>query len=178
MPNKFYDISQSLDKCNVFEDDLIPVIERIKSIENFGYNLTNIHICAHNGTHIDAPNHYFKNGKGINELSLDVFYGECEVKDWQEQIPICTRLLIKNKQIIDENEAILIVKSNIKLIGITSQSIGNDEVHKILLKAEIVILEGIVLDNIPIGKYTLCAFPLRIGPNIDGSPVRAILISN
>ena len=49
------------------------------------------------------------------------------------------------------------------------------EVHLILLGAEVVLLEGIVLKEVEEGKYFLSAAPLNLGGS-DGSPCRAVLI--
>jgi len=43
------------------------------------------------------------------------------------------------------------------------------------LGSGIAVLEGLVLADIPEGKYILSALPLKI-PGSDGSPVRAVLI--
>jgi arylformamidase len=69
---------------------------------------------------------------------------------------------------------------NIRLIGIDYLSVEppdstSHEVHKTLLEAGIVILEGIDLKGIPPGRYTLIALPLNV-PTGEGSPTRAILI--
>ena len=69
---------------------------------------------------------------------------------------------------------------NIRLIGIDYLSVEppestSHEVHKALLEAGIVILEGIDLEGVPSGRYTLIALPLNI-PTGEGSPTRAILI--
>ena len=47
--------------------------------------------------------------------------------------------------------------------------------HKVLLESEVVILEGLKLDAVGEGEYTLCAFPLKMR-DLDGSPCRAVLI--
>ena len=49
------------------------------------------------------------------------------------------------------------------------------EVHKILLGAGVVLLEGIVLSDVPEGNYLLCAAPLNLA-GCDGAPCRAVLI--
>jgi arylformamidase len=36
---------------------------------------------AHTGTHMDAPFHFYRDGAGIDELSLDVLLGPCRVFD-------------------------------------------------------------------------------------------------
>lgn len=73
-----------------------------------------------------------------------------------------------------------LVDIGIKLIGIDYLSIEsydtkNYDVHKLLLNAEIVIIEGLKLDNIIPGDYDLVALPMKI-ENCDGAPTRAILI--
>lgn len=51
------------------------------------------------------------------------------------------------------------------------------EVHDALLGKGIVIMEGLVLTDVPPGHYTLAALPLKI-KGADGSPVRAVLIAD
>ena len=49
------------------------------------------------------------------------------------------------------------------------------EVHKILLSADVVLLEGIRLSAVSEGAYLLNAAPLNLS-GADGSPCRAVLI--
>ena len=71
-------------------------------------------------------------------------------------------------------------KAGILLIGNESQTVGPEdapmEVHLILLGAETVLLEGIVLTDVPEGKYFLNAAPLNLG-GCDGAPCRAYLMT-
>ena len=69
---KIYDISQELFNCKVFPGDPSPERKVLNSIENGGlYNLTAFSMCAHNGTHVDAPFHFIKDGKTIDQISLN-----------------------------------------------------------------------------------------------------------
>jgi arylformamidase len=65
------------------------------------------------------------------------------------------------------------------LVGTESQTVGHaaqiDEVHCILLEKNLVILEGLVLQDVPEGNYYLAALPLKFG-GMDGSPCRAVLL--
>jgi len=48
------------------------------------------------------------------------------------------------------------------------------EAHLAVLAADMRVLEGLVLDQVPAGRYELIALPLPIAGG-DASPVRAIL---
>ncbi len=51
------------------------------------------------------------------------------------------------------------------------------EVHLELLHKEMVILEGVRLEEVPQGDYFLSAAPIKLGGS-DGAPCRAVLIKN
>ena len=73
---KIYDISQEVFGCQVYPGDPMPEKKELKSMEKGEvYNLTAFSMCAHNGTHIDAPCHFIKDGKPVDEISLEAFIG-------------------------------------------------------------------------------------------------------
>jgi kynurenine formamidase len=41
------------------------------TLDTLGYNLSRVVTSTHQGTHIDAPRHFFKNGECIDEVALD-----------------------------------------------------------------------------------------------------------
>jgi arylformamidase len=186
---KIIDISQELFSCNVYPGDTPPAFERVKTAERDGYNLTNVTMCVHNGTHIDAPCHFIAGGKAVDGLDLSVFYGKCTVAEFSGVIgagdaaPVLEtcqeRLLLKGGCEISGAAAELIAKSRVRLIGVEGQSVGGVDapmnVHLILLGAGIIPLEGLNLSAAAPGEYTLAAFPLNMSGS-DGSPVRAVLI--
>ncbi|MCL6560123.1 MAG: cyclase family protein, partial [Firmicutes bacterium] len=43
------------------------------------FNLSSISMCAHTGTHIDAPFHFFEGGKKISDYPPDYFCGAASV---------------------------------------------------------------------------------------------------
>lgn len=53
-----------------------PVVEWLATVEQEGYYLSKITLISHTGTHIDAPKHFLKFGKPINELPLERLFGE------------------------------------------------------------------------------------------------------
>ncbi|UYP47464.1 Kynurenine formamidase [Candidatus Lokiarchaeum ossiferum] len=80
---------------------------------------------------------------------------------------------------LSEEAAEFCVKKKFQLLGIDYLSIeqfGNIAfpIHKLLLKANILILEGINLHEVKPGKYWLSCFPLAL-ENVEAAPVRAIL---
>jgi len=74
-----------------------------------------------------------------------------------------------------------LIEKKVKTIGIDYMSVDPYDstdypVHTALLGNGIPILEGLVLDDVPEGEYTLSALPLKIHDG-DGSPVRAVLVN-
>jgi arylformamidase len=80
---------------------------------------------------------------------------------------------------LTEAAAHLLVDAGVQLVGIDYLSVDAFErqdfpVHRILLGAGIVILEGLDLRAVPPGAYELLALPLLLHDG-DGAPVRALL---
>lgn len=189
------DISQEIFSCKVFPGDPIPEKKCILSIEQGDIcNLTAFSMCAHNGTHVDAPFHFLQNADTIDRVALDAFIGDCyvvrhegnvtaedaaDIMKRAENAGAAERILIAGKATVTEEAARVFAGSNIKLIGNESQTVGPEnspkEVHLLLLGAGIILLEGIVLTDVSEGKYLLSAAPLNLA-GCDGAPCRAVLI--
>lgn len=79
---------------------------------------------------------------------------------------------------IDVGAANFLVARGIRLIGIDYLSIApyknSRPTHEALLKAGMVILEGVNLADVEAGRYTLTCLPLKL-VGADGAPARAIL---
>lgn len=189
---KIYDISQELFGCAVYPGDPQPERFVTLSIKNGDVcNLTAFKMCAHNGTHVDAPFHFYADGKTIDQVDLDRFIGWAYVAEHEGDISAddaknilkaangCERVLVKGKAVVTKEAAQVFAQEGIKLFGNESQTVGPidapKEVHLIMLGAEIVLLEGIRLEKVPAGKYFLNALPLNLG-GADGSPCRATLL--
>ena len=73
---KIIDISQEVFNCNVFPGDPQPQRRVDMSISNGDIcNLTSFSMCAHNGTHVDSPYHFYDDGKTMEQVSLSKFVG-------------------------------------------------------------------------------------------------------
>ncbi|MCF0133920.1 MAG: cyclase family protein [Blautia sp.] len=194
---KIYDISQEVFSCVVFPGDPAPEQERVSAIANGSVcNLTKFSMCAHNGTHVDAPYHFLDHGKRIHEVSLERFIGPSFViahngcvsgddakailaKARQIDDECWKRILLKGDAEVSLEAAAVFAEAEILLIGNESQTIGPVnapmDVHLKLLGKEVVLLEGIRLEEVPEGGYLLNAAPLNLG-GCDGAPCRAVLI--
>lgn len=194
---KIYDISQELFHCRVFPGDPVPEKKTLCSIEKGDlYNLTAFSMCAHNGTHVDAPFHFCRDGKTIDALGLEAFVGAAYVAEHQGTVTgadaaaileqakkhgpeAAKRILIKGAAVVSAEAARVFAAEKLLLLGNESQTVGPEdapmEVHLILLGAGVVLLEGIRLAEVPEGAYLLSAAPLNLS-GADGSPCRAILI--
>ncbi|MBO5147702.1 MAG: cyclase family protein [Clostridia bacterium] len=195
---KIYDISQEVFSCQVYPDDPMPEKKVIKSMENGEmYNLSAFNMCAHNGTHIDAPFHFIKDGKTVNEICLESFVGMAYVaehhgvvtgkdaadivKKAKKQDPeSAKRLLLKGDVEVSLEAAKVFASSDILLLGNEPQTIGPQnapmKVHLVLLGSNVILLEGIRLSDVSEGVYFLNAAPLNLS-GADGSPCRAVLIA-
>ena len=90
------------------------------------------------------------------------------------------RLLIKGAETIISREcARAAVKNGLYCLGVEGMSVGlpDDEwgVHQELLNSNVIILESLYLKEVKAGNYFLAAQPLKMS-NLDGSPIRAILL--
>ena len=190
------DISQEVFTCKVYPGDPAPVRSILSSVENGEVcNLTAISMCAHNGTHVDAPFHFIQDGKTIDRISLDCFVGPCWVSRHDGLVTgkdaaailgkahnenADKRILIAGKATVTEEAAKVFADHGVWLVGNESQTVGPEDapkrVHEILLGSGAVLLEGIVLADVAEGQYILHAAPLNLGGS-DGAPCRAYLIS-
>ena len=194
---KIYDISQEVFDCAVFPGDPTPQREVLCDISKGAVcHLTAFSMCAHNGTHIDAPLHFLRDGASVEQIPLKKTVGYAYVafhegaltaKDAarilkraeQCSSEAAKRILIKGRAVISLEAAETFAASGVLLIGNESQTVGPEDapmaVHLLLLGQGIVLLEGLRLCEVPEGAYLLNAAPLKLG-QAEGAPCRAILI--
>ena len=182
--------------------DIAPVAQLAKGDVT---NTSHIALCAHSGTHLDAPRHFFADGDSIEMLDLDTLIGPVRVltvtgqhhiaADMLQKLDLGTapRVLFKTSNsrlwaqpdfqtdyiALTASAARYLVAQGIKLVGIDYLSVDAYEdsgfpVHRILLGAKVLILEGLDLRLVPDGDYELMALPLNIQGG-DGAPARVIL---
>jgi arylformamidase len=165
--------------------------------------LSTLRTTVHAGAHADGPNHYGKDAAAIHERDLDYYIGPCQVvrvpaargervcKDDISDVVSAERVLIATGTYPDPTKfntdfaAIdpylieWLQERGVRTIGIDTPSVDLFEskdlpTHQSILKHDMAILEGLVLTDVPPGKYELIALPLKL-VGFDASPVRAIL---
>ena len=194
---KIYDISQEVFGCEVYPGDPSPEKYALKRMsEGAMYNLTAFRMCAHNGTHVDAPFHFYRDGKTVDQTELERYIGLAYVAEQEGDITAedaaalmkkaraadraaAERILVKGRAVLTADAARAFAEAGVLLYGNESQSVGPvdapAEVHRILLGAETALLEGIRLGEVPEGVYFLNAAPVNLS-GADGAPCRAVLV--
>lgn len=89
------------------------------------------------------------------------------------------RILLKGDVEVSLEAAKVFASSELLLLGNEPQIVGPHNapmaVHHVLLGANMILLEGIRLSEVPEGVYLLNAAPLNLS-DADGSPCRAVQI--
>ncbi|MGE0443226.1 MAG: cyclase family protein [Gemmatimonadales bacterium] len=158
---------------------------------------------VHLGAHTDAPSHYGLEGRDIAAQPLDRYLGRCQVVRaavgrgervtaamleapiTEPRVLIATGSFPDPERWNDDFAALApdlvdaLADQGVVLVGIDTPSVDliaskDLPAHRRFLARDVAILEGIVLDRVPSGRYELLALPLRL-EGFDASPVRAVL---
>ncbi len=185
----------------LYTPDRAPEIRQIASIAKDGWNEHEVRITTHVSTHIDAPFHFFANGKKLDDFGIEKFVGNGILVDYRKQkvvekvnVKITKGDIVlfytgqskkskedygKDSPVISSSLAKELVKKKIKMIGIDAFSPDNEpyEVHRMLLKNDILIVENLVnLGKLFGRRFQVFVLPLKL-EGVDGSPCRAIAVT-
>jgi arylformamidase len=198
-----YDVTQPLRRgMSVWPGD--PAVEVTIVTKDTSAVVSSLAMGSHSGTHVDAPRHFIPAGRTVSDLSLDLLVGTAEVRLVRTSgviraadlaaggSPLAPRLILKTDWEppdvgfdnsfpgLDESAAGWLLTEKVALVGIDSPSIepfgGSGNVHRMLLGADVIIVEGLLLRSVPAGQYLLQCLPLLIA-NADGAPARVLLRS-
>lgn len=181
-------------------------LERLSSLEaGDAATVTFVHMCAHSGTHVDAPCHFGAGPGTTDDLPLDALIGEAFVVEAGDDGPEITaaevepargaaRVLVKSRNSalwrsgrfepgfrhLSDEAARALVGWGARLVGVDYLSVdgfgdGAAGAHRILLGAGVVVLEGLDLSAAAPGRWELLCLPLRLA-SCDGAPARAVLL--
>jgi arylformamidase len=164
-------------------------------------NVTELHLSAHTGTHVDAPLHFTTGAGDTTTLDLGQLIGPARVVAIQDpksislaevqqlEIKPGDRLLFKTRisssewstepfkpdfVALDGDAARHLRDAGVVTVGVDYLSVGKADAHHALLDAGICVIEGLALQHIEPGEYELLCLPLLIVGS-DGAPARVLL---
>ncbi|BBG24303.1 cyclase family protein [Sulfuracidifex tepidarius] len=189
---KIIDLSLQIEEGMPFyPGDPEPHVRKFIDYKDKGYMVHELNIGTHTGTHVDVPAHFIPGGKTLEKIGIEQFIGEGQAFNYNEVDPSTEIVIIytgTNKQwkkgwkmdnikVIDEELAMKLVRSKVKLVGIDSPSIGSSEVHRILLSNNTVIVENLSdTTSLLVGKkFTFYAVPILVS-GVDGAQARAFAV--
>ena len=201
---RIWDISQTLrPELPVWPGDTAFSFERTWKMEDSSpVNVARMTMSTHSGTHADAPLHYAADGLDAAGINLSPYLGECLVIDARgvsneidigdlPHIDSADRVLFRTWDAFPHDEwrsdwlpiapetVEWLALQGVRLIGTDAPSVDPQDsktmaAHLAVLDHDLRILEGLVLDDVPEGRYELIALPLKVAGG-DAGLCRAIL---
>ena len=192
------------DSIAVFPGDTPPTREVLMDMrKGDAITLSTLRSTVHIGAHADAPSHYGADGPTIDQGDLRRYIGPCQVVrvtdshgallapdaitaeitesrvlfatgTYPDPSTFNTDFAALSPELID-----WLAGRGVNLVGVDTPSVDPADskdlpAHKAFLKNDVYILEGLVLSDVPEGRYELIALPLKL-VGFDASPVRAVL---
>jgi len=165
--------------------------------------LSTLRATVHLGAHADAPSHYTAAGATIEARALDPYLGPCRVvrvdvaagtrippeavaeRIAEPRVLFATGTYPDPERFREDFAALSpdlidrLASWGVRLVGIDTPSVDLFDSkdlpsHAACHRHDLAILEGIVLRDVPPGRYELIALPLALA-GFDASPVRAVL---
>lgn len=168
----------------VYEGDPGVVLESFRTVQEDGYAVTRLQLSTHSGTHMDAPSHFYRDGKTISEVGLEKLMGRAVVLGrFEGAIPEGISIVLARTGFLSLRRAEELLQKGVQVFGTIHDSIeeptdasGMDAfpVHQLLLGREAVIIENLDMSEAEEKTYGFVALPLKIR-NGDGSPARVVL---
>lgn len=163
-----------------------------------GRNRSKFSMESHIGTHVDAPAHFIRDGKSIDEIPVTNLLGLAEVISVPYPDPVTAEFLEEEHRGFDivlfkygkerldrkwpyfsHDGVEALIRRDVKVVGTDNfniDSIGTEwEIHHLILGNEILVIEGLNLEGIADGIYELMCMPLRIKGG-EAAPARAFLV--
>ena len=178
---KIIDLTQTIyEGMPVFPGDPAVKIEKVQTIDIEGWDLQTLLLSSHLGTHVNMPSHMIKDGKTLDNFSIDKFCGKAVIFNgkliidngkWTGE----PKGVIFREQNIDDRLANLIIERKPLFVGLAENHEFDIEIEKKLLEHEIISFENLAnCEQLP-DEFTFYGLPLKIKEG-NGSPVRAIAI--
>lgn len=155
----------------VFQGDPEVKIDLVHTYKENTWQLRQLQMGSHTGTHVDSPSHMHKGASTLDDIDIERFFDISQVVWKDEKFPINIGLFF-----IEEVGSMCLDK----ILSASPRFVGGnitEDLERALLEKEIITYTRLVnLDLIPVGKnFMFYGLPLKIKSG-DGSPVRAIAI--
>lgn len=155
----------------VYPGDPEVSIEVVHTHEKNSWELRQLSLGSHTGTHVDAFSHMHPEGSRLDEMELTRFIGSAMLVDLDAEWPSGVGLLFSEEVGTAYFD---------RIVGVCPGFVGGElsvELERALLGQGIVTYSGLVnLDRLPRGLvFTFIGLPLNILAG-DGSPVRAVAL--
>lgn len=171
---------------------------------NQGARETRLCLDMHTGTHIDAPLHFVPSGQTIDTVDLSRLLRMVRVIDFvsveggiisshfeEKLVKRGEFILLKTKNSFDRSSSFnpdfvyltgdgarYLADVGIDGVGIDALGIEGSQpahdTHKTLLENNILIIEGLMLAQVPEGEYMMSALPLPVS-GAEAGPARVVL---
>ena len=159
-----------------------------------GFEVTQICLGSHTGTHIDAPRHFYPERSTLDQYPLERFVGPGVVLDCRDaelaQIGAVVAgqldlypvqrgglvLLWTEGALLSLEAAQLLVEAGVGLVATDAPSLDTDPypIHRLLLARDVLIVENLTgLERLGAGPIACAFLPLAL-VGTDGAPIRAI----
>jgi len=200
---KIHDISAPIYEGMPVWDNMPEKQPKIKRVTDAHVTESRLYLDAHTGTHIDAPLHMMNDGETFESIQLEQLVGSVRVLDLTFVKDGITKQDLENFDIreddfvlfktqnsfetdynpkfvfLKEDGATYLAQLNIKGLGIDALGVERSQpshpTHKTLFGANIIVIEGLRLENVEAGTYFMVAAPLKL-IGTDAAPARVILI--
>lgn len=206
---KIFDISWPISSATTgYKDRKVVDLEPTRSFDKDGYRETKITIDSHAGTHIDAPSHFLRDGKTIDQTDLSSVIGRCTVIDMSMVSDGITRDHLENIQInpgdivlfktvnsatqpmdrftpgfiyLEISGAQLLVERNVRAVGIDYLGIERNQLEHVT-HTTLLKHNITIIEGLRLQEIEPGSYFLCCLPlyiiGIDAAPARAVLISD
>ena len=198
MNNKYYDLTTAITlETIVFPGDPSFSVKSVTSIEEGScFNLCQMSLSNHLGTHIDFPAHVIKNGKTSSDYALDYLVNDGQIIEVPEDQPTITPAFIEQAEIfenaivffktknsslsksgaftkdyvyIEPNAAEVLLKKKVKIVGIDYLSVDSYAATELPVHHVLLSREVLIVENLALHSIEPGQYKIFIMPlNIPG----------
>ncbi|MDI9419731.1 MAG: cyclase family protein [Bacillota bacterium] len=190
---KYIDLSHTIeDGMPVYPGDGGVKLYQDRFLDKDGSNNSRLETGMHAGTHLDLPSHFLDSNVSVDQLAVERFAGTgCLLDVRNEQVIDMKPEYETNVQendivllftgfgrhlkcdsyftdhpVVDQRLAEFFAAKKIKMVGMDLPSPDREpfEIHRILLQADILIMENLTSLNLLLGvrNFEVIAFPLKV----------------